>query len=641
MRSNTGQERHSRWEIFFDEQILPIKFEDLENFIHKEAETRYEYIKEFYKNVLMDTTSRWQMLAEEDEEWRSNVRVPITYQYHKTTMSMIKDSDVDFVIKQRDKRKEWEDDQYKKDFDTAVINDILDWFEYVYDFSKVKKELHAAYWDAALLGFGVCKLDFIKHKKYVDVTHQGLSEKVVEDSDFIPWLRWISPFNIFVSPWTKDLDSSCRFVIERKLMPASKVKEAYAKFWLELREKDIEKSWHYVLTKDYETIKENMQFYNTTEPRDVFEDDIYDIRDSQLEIYEVVTQKYTSIFINWIYHGTYTNMLIFDDFPYYVFNYENLPWTIWGVWLWYLLEPLQKVSDKILNTRLDNVQLTQNKMIFVDPSVDMMWGEENLKTEPGKVFKVPNPRDNVQPFELWEINQSNYTEIQQLFTMVEQMTWISGYLSWAQGKVERAAASAQMLKESWFRQIRSFLDSIRREMARFEKHMLVSSLAYVSHDTLDKVLWPDNKLKEVSIDDIVNNYDFDFEVKSMRTENKIVEREQLMQLLQMAGWFMTVDWRPLIDVQAILDKLLKTFNLEDSLQLSPEEFEERMKETAMAQTNVEQAMQKKQMEQQGWQMEQQGWWWWVDQQLAEMMWNIQRHWWAEWDASTNREGVQE
>ena len=59
---------------------------------------------------------------------------------------------------------------------------------------------------------------------------------------------------------------------------------------------------------DYEAIKINMPFFNTSEGRDITHDDTYNTKDKMFEVVEGHTEKTVSIWINGIYHGTFEQL---------------------------------------------------------------------------------------------------------------------------------------------------------------------------------------------------------------------------------------------------------------------------------------------------------------------------------------------
>ena len=91
-------------------------------------------------------------------------------------------------------------------------------------------------------------------------------------------------------------------LFERRLVPASKIRAEYSKFQFELKEKDIVEKKDPLDNIDYEAIKTNIPFHNTSEGRDIFEDDTYTTKDKMLEVVEGHTDRSVSIWINGIYH---------------------------------------------------------------------------------------------------------------------------------------------------------------------------------------------------------------------------------------------------------------------------------------------------------------------------------------------------
>lgn len=619
-------------EIFFDEQKLPIVWTDMENLVRSEMQSRYEYIIQAYKDYFMYTKDREAQLEKDWEERRTNVKSPLTYQYTNAAYWMVLDSDIRFTavdIKWEHEKKK--DDDSSENDEKSVTDEMVDFASFLFTSWNAREEYLSALFDWILLWYWYLRDTFVNKKDVVRFKDRMWRPQVVNVNKEFPSIEYVSPFWLFFPPNTKQIDNAS-FIIERKLMSSTMIKQEYSKYWLELQEKDIKDKWVYISEKDYEAIKINMPFYNNPEAWDIVESDRFNIKDKFLEILEVRTKSYTSIFINGIYHWTWKSSITYDDYPYYLFNFKKLPWVSHSIGMSYVVSPLQKVYDEIINSRQDAVKLSQNKITFVDPKVDMFWKNNVSQLKPWKIYKVSDPQKNIQQFSTEPPWNADYTEVNALFEMIEAAVGISWPLLWTQRKVERSATGSELLKNAALKQMKPLLDSVSHEFSRIMKHWIVNALIYMEDETFDKILWENNKLKNVKVENIINDFDFQFEMLSMKSQSLSVEREQLMQLLQMAGAFTTPDWRQLLDMQKVLDRLLETFNFDSNLKLDPEEFQERLSETQIAKQNAQQEVQ-----QEGWGQQQ---WWWLQQQLQSLQnrkWNIQRQeWWGwltAWDTS--------
>lgn len=600
----------TQWEIFFDDEILPIKRTDIQNMLKSEIDSRYNYIIELYKNYFMYNRDRQKQLEKDWDEWRTNIKSPLTYQYANAAYWLFLDSDVRFVAMDVNWKYDVDDNTWK-----SVTDEMVELADYFYSNWQVRDEFLSQVFDTILLWYWYSKDSFLYKENVIHYKDKNLQPKSVNVKQELPTVEYVSPFSLFFPPNTKKL-SDARFIIERKLMPAASIEEKYWYLWLQLDEDYVERYWEYISYKDYEAVKVNLPFYNNAEGTNILEDDTFNIKNKFLEVIEVNTKEHTSIFINWVYHWSWRKSLIYDDYPYYLFNFKKIPWVSHSIWVGYVVKPLQQVYDEILNSRQDNVKLSQNKMIFVDPKVDMFGKWDVWKIKPWKVYKVSDPQRNIMPFELGWPWQSEYHEIDALFEMIEAAIGISWPMLWTQRKVERSATWAELLKNAAVKQMKPLLDSVSNEFARIMKHWIVNALVYMDRDTFDKILWEDNKLKDLDVADVINDFDFRFEMTSMKSQSLSVEREQLMQLIQMSNTFVAPDGRQLIDMQKVLDRLLETFNFDNNLKLSKEEFADRLSATQEAKQEAQEQLQewqnpKNDSQQRMSNLQRQAWWGWV------------------------------
>jgi len=93
-----------------------------------------------------------------------------------------------------------------------------------------------------------------------------------------------------------------------------------------------------------------------------------------------------------------------------------------------------------------------------------------------------------------------------------------------QNKVERVAGATDMMQDTLDSQTKPLVDSIRDNMAEIMKEMIILSLAYTEKSEFDNVLGPDNLLKNVDLQSIVRDYDFDFQIESNKKKKDTTER---------------------------------------------------------------------------------------------------------------------
>lgn len=122
---------------------------------------------------------------------------------------------------------------------------------------------------------------------------------------------------------------------------------------------------------DWEAIKENIPFHESTDGADLFDDAKYNIKDKMLEVFECRTDNSVSIWVNSMYYGTFPSLGPLKRIPTYTIQFKKVPGMSRGIGVGYIVKPIQEVYDSILNMRIDNVKLTLNKVFFMDQSANI------------------------------------------------------------------------------------------------------------------------------------------------------------------------------------------------------------------------------------------------------------------------------
>ena len=551
-------------EIDFKEEAMksPIEWDNLETYVRTQMESKVEYATELYKNYYLYNQDRKQDLIKDKEEWRFNIKSPLTYMFINTIYTMILDSDIRFVaIDRRGK--------YSK---TNLVDEILDMWDYLFTTTDSKESLYSAIFDAILLWWWCYKIDYDNTNNTVKYKNKYWEYENISYKNDFPVMKYVSPTNLFVYWMARTIDSA-RMIIERLLIPSKDIEAQYKKYGLKLKKDKIRDEGIYIDTKDYEAIKINMPFFNTPDGRDIIDDETYDIKNKLLEVYEVHTKNTVTIFINWVDHWTFERFWPFSNYPYKVLSAQKSPWSVFAPGYWYVIKPLQDAYDALLNTRMDNVQLVMNKQFLMDSSASLFGNNNTIKIKPWLIHKVKDI-NAIKELDITEVKWSWYQEITQLFEMIQGLTWVSWPMMWRQDKVERTATGAELLKAAADRQRAPLLETVSKAMADTLKQFLVLSLSLMSDETFDRILWEDNTLKTLNPVDVLRDFDFNFEMTSMKSQAMSIEREQLLQAIQAIWPVATADGAPVLDVRPLVEKLLSTFWLQDDALLEPEEADE-------------------------------------------------------------------
>lgn len=561
----------------------PLERTDIETLWRDHRDWMHAYITEMYKNYFMYSQDRKAQLEKDKETWRSNLKSPLTNMFTSWIYNMLQDSDLRFVCT---------DTKWDKKQETQ---DILAIVWYCMEQSDFNEALRSSIFDQCLLWRWIFKTSYMYYEdEYEFMTTDGQKKSAQTVDDYVT-VRYVSPYNLFTLASTNKGNN--RMMFERRLIPSKYVRREYGKFGLEPKLQEIEKNWTRLDEKDYEAIKINMPFYNTAEGRDITADDTYNTKDKMFEVIEGHTEKTISIWINWIYHWTFEQLWPKLWMKYHFLSFKKNPWTWKWIWVGYIVKPIQEAYDEILNLRLDNVKLAMNKMFFMEASSSLFGQTPVMKIKPWAIYKVRDI-DSLKEIEVSEVKTSAYTELDTMFQMVQWLTGVGASVIWMQQKVERTATWAEMIKNAADAQTKQPTRSIVEEMGKLAREVAVLALTYMSKDTIKKICGDNEKFSQLSLEDLIDGFDFDFDMTSNWTLTKSIQNEQLMQLLDKQDRTLDVNGQQVLNIREIVNKLVEGMWLWIEWTLSAEEWQK-------AQDSYQQHLAQQQQELQA---NQQQWW---------------------------------
>ena len=561
----------------------PLERTDIETLWRDHRDWMHAYITEMYKNYFMYSQDRKAQLEKDKETWRSNLKSPLTNMFTSWIYNMLQDSDLRFVCT---------DTKWDKKQETQ---DILAIVWYCMEQSDFNEALRSSIFDQCLLWRWIFKTSYMYYEdEYEFMTTDGQKKSAQTVDDYVT-VRYVSPYNLFTLASTNKGNN--RMMFERRLIPSKYVRREYGKFGLEPKLQEIEKNWTRLDEKDYEAIKINMPFYNTAEGRDITADDTYNTKDKMFEVIEGHTEKTISIWINWIYHWTFEQLWPKLWMKYHFLSFKKNPWTWKWIWVGYIVKPIQEAYDEILNLRLDNVKLAMNKMFFMEASSSLFGQTPVMKIKPWAIYKVRDI-DSLKEIEVSEVKTSAYTELDTMFQMVQWLTGVGASVIWMQQKVERTATWAEMIKNAADAQTKQPTRSIVEEMGKLAREVAVLALTYMSKDTIKKICGDNEKFSQLSLEDLIDGFDFDFDMTSNWTLTKSIQNEQLMQLLDKQDRTLDVNGQQVLNIREIVNKLVDGMWLWIEWTLSAEEWQK-------AQDSYQQHLAQQQQELQA---NQQQWW---------------------------------
>lgn len=521
-----------------------IAWEDVRNAYLAFRDQNFKYYNEMYKNYYMWTKDRETELLKTKQEWKTNIRAPITHMFVNGMFNLLLQADLNFTAIDRIGKYSKNEDKPVDSIEPgnptpgpsqgnvrnmSLPEEITIWVDYIMSSEDTMDTFYSACFDSCLLGRWHYKTWYkYTSKDYTYLAKDGKT-KTVKDVDDYPFIRYVSPFNLFTVGWYNNLNT--RFHVERRIIPIQKLEDEYKLLKLKLKKEEIAQGSH-VDFVDHDAIKTNMALYNVAEGNNIYTDNTYNIGDKFAEVFELTSDTNISIWINQVYHGTFPKIGPYKKMDYHTLSFKKNPGSKYGPWIGYIVKPIQYAFDALLNMRIDNVKLAMNKMFFVDPSINFFENEWYLPASPGKVIKVKDP-SAVKEISISDVNNSGYMEVDSLFGLTQGLVGMSSPMLGMQGKVERTATGSEMIKEASDNQLRYVLKSISRNMGETLKEMLILSLVYADQETFDKVLGEWNILSTIDVQDVVDDFIFSLEATGPKSQNMTLKNQQMMQLMGM------------------------------------------------------------------------------------------------------------
>lgn len=111
------------------------------------------------------------------------------------------------------------------------------------------------------------------------------------------------------------------------------------------------------------------------------------------------------------------------------------------------------------------------------------------------------------------------------------------------------------------------------------KDIIIMAYVYMDNATLEKICGPEaaKAFKELTLDSLINDFDFSYQIVGASAESKAINRQQLMSVFQMASSLVDNAGNPMIDARAVGMELLKTFNLDFDAEMTLEKMKEQLK----------------------------------------------------------------
>lgn len=530
-------------------------FNELRLIYDQYKKVNIEYYINLWKNYSMYPWDR----ASYIKEWQKNIKTGITLFFVESIYWALLDSDVRFIVWGRRFKDQWE----------AWV--ILDWIEYIYTRAESDEALWDAIKETVLLGTGFFKVGYkYKETPFKYLSKQGKYKEWIDIDDH-PKMEYVSPIWLIIDKNARNIEQA-RYIIERKVMAFDTIEDYYSIYWIKLNQ-DMFESPYYLDDVDYEIMKKDLVMQSVANPTAI-RDDIYRyVKEKVAEVFEVYQRWMTTIFINWYKYWPYPQIWPRRKSPYQVMQYIKVPNSIYGIWVGTITNAMQQVYDALLNSRLDNVSLVNNKVFIHITSLDpVLQNTDYLELEPWTVLHMAQP-NALQELPISDIKQWPIIESDKLMDLTQQTLGTNWYTTWNQEKVERSAFGVESIQKASLNRLKWLIKSISKAMSFVAKYRLILSLEYTDSETFEKILWTDWRavIEWLDIDRVINDMDFEFDMSAMKLQSLSIKMQQALQLLQMSPNLVDSAGNRLIDVKPLVEFLMHSMGMDWDVSLSIDE----------------------------------------------------------------------
>jgi len=548
-----------------------------------------------------------------DLEWRENSVFPLIKMIVDTLFSSLYDSDIQFKVLPR-----WKEDVKKADKYQLLVDWMFDTAKVRYRFYETLKEV-ILLWSSFVkvwLDINNDEIKFFDWKQYKSYTNKNI----------LPELTNVSPFELFVDPAVKEL-SDARFVFYRKLMPINTALKKY-KSILNLNKAQIltiKKQPQYINKKNYSLVKKihfhEDEFVARAESMitwdsvwTIWTDEIikqlenldmlnfFEVLPYDNDVIEVVEYYEWSkmiLLFNWYVMYDWQTIFPFEWYPFVAINSEVWNW-LYSKWVWINLLDFQKLANLVYNWQADSLKINVSPMFeadewsIIDDKVD-----EFFQLTPFKIIKKRWDKPAIQSIEIMKPNSNWFELINSLIQYTEYSEWPNQY-SMGGVPVERSATGASLKAQIIKQRLKPLLDNVNESLTEIIRKLSLLLMNYLNKQwkkTLEvRITWEDWYLfKDITIDDILWQYDVILELNSLKSTTMEVERSQLVEFIQQTLQLLDKDpvrQRQLIDRVPLIKKLIKLYNLPSDILISDEKYKKVASDSLATNQEVQQDAQK-------------------------------------------------
>ena len=555
-----------------------------------------DYRKEAMANYQLETSKRAQYLKEKDLSFRTNECQPIVRTFTDRLHGAIIRANFTTNVYP---------DSATKESAKRVQNLLAScWYR-----AKVKESLNDTLFDTTLFGLWFARTGFritpevakqIKELNAAPIEKDDDGNDIPKNNpdlkgDFVKF-EWVSLFNIYGEPGIPF--NKQRRLIYRKIMPLDDIEERIA--WLVTLTKDmkafiLDKPQQFS-TKNYDLIR-LIKYYRKASfkrmpdgtkwisPEDQHNiDEFFELKtdDGHCEYCEFWLKKNLLIYVNGFNVYDWPNPRWDGTHPFKVSNFTRCPGTWIADGAGTLLAWSQKLYNSLYNMTFDLTKLNAGPMFVLKPGQSIRGNKDGkMVFDPFSFIQMEGGDTEINALKFPDVNPASLRVTSDIMEMANFMIAPSAYnqAQW----VSRSATDAQF-KYEWLKDsIVNMMESVNEMLADTYRDWISTMRTKMPKEfNFFYPKWDKGKglVKwRVTKEDLEGEYSYEISSESIKEMNKIVERQQFLELLKVLQTVGNdpVTGRWLIDMPKLAAVAIDLFNQDLELLLEDDDYVKQLK----------------------------------------------------------------
>lgn len=331
--------------------------------------------------------------------------------------------------------------------------------------TKAKTALRKALYEACMLGTGAMKGPFTENTPVVSYEEQGPKTEY----KLKPRLDFVSMWDLYIDP-NAFTQEDISYIVERHRFNKTQLRNLtnMPGFDALAIEQLCYESGNYTIRSFETTLRPDASYENEHELYEVLEYWGYmDAKMAREEFGLNVPDMMNTVQVNAWISGDRVLRVNVNPFqpsriPYFIFPYEQDPYSIYGVGVPELMEDLQVLMNGMARLAVENAMLSGNILLDVDTSA--LRSNEDMTIYPGKIFERQAGAQGtaINSIEIPNVSQQNMQMFSQFRQMTDEATGIQSILHGQTGVsgTGRTSSGLAMLMDSASMSIKNVIRNI-------------------------------------------------------------------------------------------------------------------------------------------------------------------------------------